>query len=153
MAQRNSVTQCSTPERTQLRLVLPLQLPWPTGSIGEEVEVHSEELLQHLTLRLGNSDAGAMQTEFLWNMIGLFLLTGQTTFLIHSPWFSLNISIGDEVNLKNMTAGGNSNTQHYVQSFKVNGKVWNRGRWKMCLGRVRVSGVRTGSCRRAQLRS
>jgi putative alpha-1,2-mannosidase len=35
----------------------------------------------------GNSDAGAMQTWLLWNMIGLYPVTGQTTFLIHSPWF------------------------------------------------------------------
>ena len=33
----------------------------------------------------GNSDAGAMQTWLLWNMIGLYPLTGQTTFLIAIP--------------------------------------------------------------------
>lgn len=43
----------------------------------------------------GNSDAGAMQTWLLWNMIGLYPITGQTTFLIHSPWFeSLTIDLG-----------------------------------------------------------
>ncbi|KAF2223833.1 family 92 glycosyl hydrolase [Elsinoe ampelina] len=32
-----------------------------------------------------NSDADAMQTWILWNMIGLHPMTGQTTFLIGSP--------------------------------------------------------------------
>ena len=35
----------------------------------------------------GNSDAGAMQSWILWNMLGLYPLTGTTTFLIGSPWF------------------------------------------------------------------
>ena len=30
---------------------------------------------------------GAMQTWMLWNMIGLYPMTGQTSFLIGSPWF------------------------------------------------------------------
>lgn len=43
----------------------------------------------------GNSDAGAMQTWILWNMIGLYPLTGQTTFLIGAPWFTqLSIELG-----------------------------------------------------------
>jgi putative alpha-1,2-mannosidase len=33
----------------------------------------------------GNSDAGAMQTWILWNMIWLYPMTGQTTFLIGLP--------------------------------------------------------------------
>ncbi|MCJ1460799.1 hypothetical protein MMC28_011181 [Mycoblastus sanguinarius] len=74
----------------------------------------------------GNSDAGAMQTWLLWNMIGLFPLTGQTTFLIASPWFSMNIDLGRGNMLNITTTGGNSDTAYYVQSLKVNGQNWNK---------------------------
>lgn len=71
----------------------------------------------------GNSDAGAMQTWLLWNMIGLFPLTGQTTFLITSPWFSMDLDLGNDKTLKITTTGGNSDTAYYVQSLRVNGFV------------------------------
>ena len=72
----------------------------------------------------GNSDAGAMQTWLLWNMIGLYPLTGQTTFLITSPWFSMNIDLGNDKTLNITTTGGNSDTAYYVQSLRVNGFVF-----------------------------
>ncbi|RDL36111.1 putative alpha-1,2-mannosidase [Venustampulla echinocandica] len=77
----------------------------------------------------GNSDAGAMQTWLLWNMIGLYPVTGQTTFLIHSPWFaSMAIDLGNGKNLKITSTGGDGNgdTNYYVQSLKVNGKNWTK---------------------------
>lgn len=77
----------------------------------------------------GNSDAGAMQTWLLWNMIGLYPLTGQTTFLIHSPWFeSMTIDLGNEKTLHIMSTGGDGNgdSNYYVQSLKVNGKRWTK---------------------------
>lgn len=74
----------------------------------------------------GNSDAGAMQTWLLWNMIGLYPMTGQTTFLIASPWFSMDIDLGHGRALKITTTGGNSDTAYYVQSLKVNGQEWNK---------------------------
>lgn len=77
----------------------------------------------------GNSDAGAMQTWLLWNMIGLYPITGQTTFLIHSPWFeSMTIALGDNKML-HITASdgdGNGDSKIYVQSLKVNGKQWKK---------------------------
>ncbi|KAH8821329.1 putative alpha-1,2-mannosidase [Xylogone sp. PMI_703] len=75
----------------------------------------------------GNSDAGAMQTWLLWNMIGLYPVTSQTTFLIHSPWFeSLVIDLGNGKKLDITSTGGDGNgdTNYYVQSLKVNGKNW-----------------------------
>lgn len=70
----------------------------------------------------GNSDAGAMQSWILWNMIGLYPLTGTTTFLIGAPWFeSLTIHLEGGKTLK--ITGGNRDT-YYVQSLKVNGKSW-----------------------------
>ncbi|KAJ5587572.1 uncharacterized protein N7459_003337 [Penicillium hispanicum] len=77
----------------------------------------------------GNSDAGAMQTWLLWNMIGLYPLTGQTTFLIHSPWFeSMTIDLGDDKALHITSTGsdGNGDSGFYVQSLKVNGKQWTK---------------------------
>lgn len=68
-----------------------------------------------------------MQTWLLWNMIGLYPITGQTTFLIHSPWFeSMTIDLGDGKSLQITSTGGDGNgdTKFYVQSLKVNGQDW-----------------------------
>lgn len=76
----------------------------------------------------GNSDAGAMQTWILWNMIGLYPITGQTTFLIGSPWFEqLSIDLGSGKALNITSTGGNPYTAYYVQSLKVNGVDWDQG--------------------------
>lgn len=77
----------------------------------------------------GNSDAGAMQTWLLWNMIGLYPITGQTTFLIHAPWFeSLVIDLGGDKKLEISSTGGDGNgdSDYYVQNLKVNGKEWTK---------------------------
>jgi len=74
----------------------------------------------------GNSDAGAMESWVLWVMLGLYPVTGQTTFLIGSPWFSdLTISLGSSKSLHITTTGGSDNS-FYVQSLKVNGKKWTK---------------------------
>ncbi|PSR78157.1 glycoside hydrolase family 92 protein [Coniella lustricola] len=74
----------------------------------------------------GNSDAGAMETWLLWVMIGLYPMTGQTTFLIGSPWFTdLTIDLGTGRTLQISTTGG-SEESYYVQSLKVNGESWNK---------------------------
>jgi predicted alpha-1,2-mannosidase len=75
----------------------------------------------------GASDAGAMQSWILWNMIGLYPLTGQTTFLIGSPWLKdMTIQVPGNKSLHITTTGGNSTTNYYVQSLKVNGQSWNK---------------------------
>ncbi|KUI68087.1 hypothetical protein VM1G_04545 [Cytospora mali] len=74
----------------------------------------------------GNSDAGAMESWVLWAMIGLYPLTGQTTFLVGSPWFSdLRIDLGGGKALEIRTEGG-SDEAYYVQGLKVNGRVWDK---------------------------
>ncbi|OTA57756.1 glycoside hydrolase family 92 protein [Hypoxylon sp. EC38] len=74
----------------------------------------------------GNSDAGAMESWLLWSMIGLYPMTGQTTFLIGSPWFSdLTIDLGSGKALKITTTGG-SDSAYYVQSLKVNSQNWDK---------------------------
>lgn len=78
----------------------------------------------------GNSDAGAMETWWLWNAIGLYPITGQTTFLIHAPWFGMDIDLGGGKSLEitvTVEGGGNSNSStssFQVQSLQVNGKDW-----------------------------
>ncbi|KAI9750507.1 MAG: hypothetical protein M4579_006443 [Chaenotheca gracillima] len=73
----------------------------------------------------GNSDAGAMQSWLLWNIIGLYPVTGQTTFLIASPWFSsLTLALSGSKTVKITSTGGNSDTAYHVQSLKVNGRAW-----------------------------
>ncbi|KAK8105394.1 hypothetical protein PG999_008753 [Apiospora kogelbergensis] len=74
----------------------------------------------------GNSDAGAMESWILWVMLGLYPMTGQTTFLVGSPWFSdLTIHLGGGKELHITTTGGSEDV-YYVQSLKVNGKSWDK---------------------------
>ncbi|KAI1383152.1 glycoside hydrolase family 92 protein [Hypoxylon trugodes] len=74
----------------------------------------------------GNSDAGAMESWVLWSIIGLYPITGQTTFLIGSPWFKdLTIDLGNAKKVLITTTGGGEDA-YYVQSLKVNGKSWDK---------------------------
>lgn len=74
----------------------------------------------------GNSDAGAMQSWLLWNMIGLYPMTATTTFLIGSPWFSeLNLHLGDSKKVTIKSTGG-SDTAYFVQGVTLNGEVWDK---------------------------
>ncbi len=62
-------------------------------------------------------------------MIGLYPVTGQTTFLIHSPWYeSMTIDLTNGKSLKVISTGGDGNGDYniYVQSLKVNGQPWTK---------------------------
>ena len=72
----------------------------------------------------GNSDAGAMQTWWLWNSIGLYPITGQNLFLIHAPWFGMNLDLGSGKSLNITVNGGNNDNAYQVQSLQINGKDW-----------------------------
>jgi predicted alpha-1,2-mannosidase len=77
----------------------------------------------------GNSDAGAMETWWLWNTIGLYPITGQTTFLIHAPLFGMNVDLdaGKWLNITVSYTGGtgsSTTTGYQVQSLRVNGSDW-----------------------------
>lgn len=59
-------------------------------------------------------------------MIGVWPMTGQTTFLILAPWFEeMTISLGDGKSLI-ITATGGGEGSFYVQSLKVNGEPWTK---------------------------
>jgi putative alpha-1,2-mannosidase len=74
----------------------------------------------------GNSDAGAMESWLLWNMLGLYPVIGQPIFLIGSPWFAnTTIALGGGKTLSMTTVGG-SDSSYYVQSLQVNGMPWNQ---------------------------
>lgn len=69
--------------------------------------------------------------KYQWQMIGLWPMTGQTTFLILAPWFEeMTISLGDGKSLHITTTGGCSGpscgSSFYVQSLKVNGEPWSK---------------------------
>ncbi|RWA04303.1 hypothetical protein EKO27_g10803 [Xylaria grammica] len=67
-----------------------------------------------------------MESWLLWNMIGLYPLTGQTTFLIASPWFAdLTIDLGGGKKLA-ITAENVGQESYYVQSLSVNGNAWDK---------------------------
>jgi putative alpha-1,2-mannosidase len=54
-------------------------------------------------------------------------LTGQTTFLVLSPWFPrLTIDLSNGKYLRITTTGGTKDTAPYVQNLKVNGVQWNK---------------------------
>lgn len=75
----------------------------------------------------GNSDAGAMESWLLWSIIGLYPVTGQTTFLVGSPWLAdLTIDLGGGKSLRITTTGGGAENAYQVQSLRVNGRDWDR---------------------------
>lgn len=75
----------------------------------------------------GNSDAGALNNWMLWQMVGLYPVVTQTTYLIGSPWFSdINMTINGNNTLR-ITAQNLDNAEsYYVQSVKINGEDWNK---------------------------
>jgi predicted alpha-1,2-mannosidase len=76
----------------------------------------------------GNSDGGAMQSWLLWSIIGLYPVTGTTTFLIGSPQLrqlSINLSGGKKFSMTS-SGGDEGSGVWFVQSLKVNGKAWNK---------------------------
>ena len=84
----------------------------------------------------GNSDAGALNSWLVWQMLGLYPVVTQDVYLIGSPWFEdLNMTINGNQTLRimatserNMSSAENGFGQegYYVQSVKINGKDWGR---------------------------
>lgn len=60
-------------------------------------------------------------------MIGLYPITGQTTFLILAPWFEkMTINLGNDKTLVISTTGDDHKNAPYVQSLRVNGEAWDK---------------------------
>ncbi|KID80741.1 alpha-1,2-mannosidase family protein, partial [Metarhizium brunneum ARSEF 3297] len=72
----------------------------------------------------GNSDAGAMESWLLWNMIGLYPMTGTPLFLIGSPWFAdLTIHLGGSGSAARklrITSTGGGEDAFYVRGVTLN---------------------------------
>lgn len=74
----------------------------------------------------GNSDAGAIDSWMIWNMLGLYPVVTQPIYLLLSPWFDdITMSVGGNKTLR-ITATNLSDTKYFVQSVKVNGQNWNQ---------------------------
>ncbi|KAK7967859.1 glycosyl hydrolase [Apiospora aurea] len=85
----------------------------------------------------GNSDAGALNSWLVWQMLGLYPVVTQPVYLLASPWFAdVNVTVNGDRTLRITSRGGGSNSGNpatalghsgfYVQSVKVNGEPWDR---------------------------
>ncbi|GIJ87566.1 hypothetical protein Asppvi_006476 [Aspergillus pseudoviridinutans] len=73
----------------------------------------------------GNSDAGAMNSWLLWQMLGIYPVVTQPVYLISSPWFpDLNMTVNGNQTLR-ITATG-LDQGYYVQGVRINGKEWTK---------------------------
>ncbi|KAK7911464.1 glycoside hydrolase family 92 protein [Apiospora marii] len=84
----------------------------------------------------GNSDAGALNSWLVWQMLGLYPVVTQPVYLLASPWFAdINVTVNGNRTLRITSqahnGGGGSSTKlgqsgFYVRSVKVNGESWDR---------------------------
>lgn len=73
----------------------------------------------------GNSDAGALNSWLIWQMLGLYPVVTQTVYLIESPWFSeINMTINNDKTLFIKANNLDNADSYYVQSVTVNGQAW-----------------------------
>lgn len=74
----------------------------------------------------GNDDAGAMSSWLVWNMIGLYPVATQPIYLILAPRFEkITMKLGDTGSTLKIQVNGLASGS-YVQSVKVNSKVWTK---------------------------
>lgn len=75
----------------------------------------------------GNSDAGALNSWMLWQMLGLYPVVTQPVYLLASPWFSdINMTINGNDTLRVTATNLDNADSYYVKSVKINGKAWNK---------------------------
>ncbi|CAL5866270.1 uncharacterized protein PFLUO_LOCUS477 [Penicillium psychrofluorescens] len=73
----------------------------------------------------GNSDAGAMNSWLLWQLLGIYPVVTQPVYLLSSPWFpDMNMTVSGDKTLRIKANGLDKGI--YVQSVKVNGKAWKK---------------------------
>ncbi|KAL1605326.1 hypothetical protein SLS60_004874 [Paraconiothyrium brasiliense] len=72
----------------------------------------------------GNSDSGALNSWFIWQMLGMYPIVSQPVYLLGSPWFSdINMTVNGNSTLR-ITADGLGKETYFVQSVKINGAAW-----------------------------
>ena len=75
----------------------------------------------------GNSDAGALNSWMIWQMLGLYPVVTQPVYLLNSPWFAdINMTINGNRTLRVTSNNLNNGDSYYVQSVKINGQPWDR---------------------------
>lgn len=75
----------------------------------------------------GNSDAGALNSWLIWQMLGMYPIVTQPVYLIESPWFNdINMTVGANKTLRITATGLDNQDSYFVQSVKINGKDWNK---------------------------
>ncbi|KAI9706203.1 MAG: hypothetical protein M1820_004964 [Bogoriella megaspora] len=75
----------------------------------------------------GNSDAGALNSWLIWQMLGLYPIVTQPVYLIESPWFSdINITVGDNKTVRITAEGLDNKESVFVKGVKINGQAWDR---------------------------
>ncbi|GLA38868.1 hypothetical protein AnigIFM63309_006186 [Aspergillus niger] len=73
----------------------------------------------------GNSDAGAMNSWLLWQMLGIYPVVTQPVYLLSSPWFpDLNMTVNGNQTLRIIANGLDKG--YYVQRVKINGQAWTK---------------------------
>lgn len=80
----------------------------------------------------GNSDAGALNSWLIWQMLGLYPIVTQPVYLLGSPWFNdINVTINGDKNLRIRSYGASDpaalgQAEYFVQSVKINGQAWTK---------------------------
>lgn len=80
----------------------------------------------------GNSDAGALNSWLIWQMLGLYPIVTQPVYLLGSPWFNdINVTVNGNSTLRiiSHTSGDSAalgQRGFYVQSVKINGQSWTK---------------------------
>lgn len=72
----------------------------------------------------GNSDAGALNSWLIWQMLGLYPIATTPVYLLESPWFEdIKMTINGNRTLR-ITTEGLGEDSYYVQGVKINGVQW-----------------------------
>ncbi|OJJ48684.1 hypothetical protein ASPZODRAFT_158344 [Penicilliopsis zonata CBS 506.65] len=73
----------------------------------------------------GNSDAGAMNSWLVWQLLGMYPVATQPVYLLASPWFpDVNVTVNGSATVR-ITATG-LEEGYYVQGVKINGQNWTK---------------------------
>ncbi|KAK5096204.1 hypothetical protein LTS08_007810 [Lithohypha guttulata] len=79
----------------------------------------------------GNSDAGALNSWLVWQMLGLYPIVTQPIFLLESPWFNdINMTINNNATLRITAHNLDNANSYYVQSVQFNGQPWTQNWFK-----------------------